>query len=113
MEKIKIIGFAGSLRKDSYNKAILRAAGELLPENTELEIFDLEGIPLYNQDIELEPFAMSFHENQSRINCKKSTKQGQMICKNSIVKKSHNKVDPLKNELKKHMKPTPMQLNKY
>lgn len=51
----KILGFAGSLRKGSYNKAILRAALELLPENAELEIFDLDGIPLYNQDFEDQP----------------------------------------------------------
>lgn len=57
MEKIKIFAFAGSLRKDSYNKALLRAAAELLPENTELEIFDLEGIPLFNQDNESQPLA--------------------------------------------------------
>jgi chromate reductase len=57
MEKIKIFAFAGSLRKDSYNKALLRAAAELLPENTELEIFDLEGIPLFNQDNEPQPLA--------------------------------------------------------
>ncbi|NLK70847.1 MAG: NAD(P)H-dependent oxidoreductase [Clostridiales bacterium] len=52
MNKIKILGFAGSLRNDSYNKALLRAASELLPENTELEIFDLANIPLYNQDLD-------------------------------------------------------------
>ncbi len=51
----KILGFAGSLRKDSYNKALLRAALELLPKGVELEIFDLEGIPLFNQDLENEP----------------------------------------------------------
>ena len=50
--KFKIVGFAGSLRKDSYNKALLRAAAELLPKNVELEIFDLEGIPPYNQDLD-------------------------------------------------------------
>jgi chromate reductase len=55
MEIIKIFAFAGSLRKDSYNKALLRAAAELLPENTVIEIFDLEGIPLFNQDLELQP----------------------------------------------------------
>ena len=56
MEKtFKILGFAGSLRKDSYNKSILRAALDLLPEAVELEIFDLEGIPLYNQDLENHP----------------------------------------------------------
>ncbi len=52
MDKIKILGFAGSLRNDSYNKSILRAATELLPENTELEIFDLKDIPMYNQDLD-------------------------------------------------------------
>jgi chromate reductase len=52
MKKITILGFAGSLRKDSYNKALLRAAAELLPKEAELKIFDIEGIPLYNQDLE-------------------------------------------------------------
>jgi chromate reductase len=51
----KILGFAGSLRKGSYNRSLLRAALELLPEGVELEIFDLEGIPPFNQDLENEP----------------------------------------------------------
>lgn len=51
----KIFGFAGSLRRDSYNKALLRATLELLPEGVELEIFDLEGIPPFNQDLEMQP----------------------------------------------------------
>jgi chromate reductase len=56
MEKVfKILGFAGSLRKDSYNKALLRAALELVPAGVELEIFDLEGIPPFNQDLEHRP----------------------------------------------------------
>lgn len=50
--QINILGFAGSLRKASYNKAILRAAAELIPEDAKLEIFDLEGIPVFNQDME-------------------------------------------------------------
>jgi chromate reductase len=54
---LNIFGFAGSLRKDSYNKAILRAAVELLPKATQLEIFDLEGIPPFNQDLENQPSA--------------------------------------------------------
>jgi chromate reductase len=49
---ITILGFAGSLRKESYNKGLLRAAMELTPRNAKLEIFDLEGIPLLNQDLE-------------------------------------------------------------
>lgn len=50
--KIKILGFAGSLRKESYSKAILREAKSLAPKDVEVEIFDLEGIPLFNQDLE-------------------------------------------------------------
>jgi len=52
---INIFGFAGSLRKDSYNKMLLKAAQELSPENVKIEIFDLEGIALFNQDLENEP----------------------------------------------------------
>jgi chromate reductase len=53
--KISILGFAGSLRQGSYNRALLRAALELLPGNTSLEIFELEGIPPFNQDLEASP----------------------------------------------------------
>jgi chromate reductase len=56
MEKqIKILAFAGSLRKSSYNKALVRAAVEVAPENVAMEVFDLEGIPPYNQDNENNP----------------------------------------------------------
>ena len=56
MEKIiSILGFAGSLRKDSYNRSLLRAAVELTPKNARLEIFDLDGIPPFNQDLENQP----------------------------------------------------------
>ena len=54
-DKVKILGFAGSLRKGSYNKMLLSAAAGLAPEEVELEVFDLEGIPLFNQDLENEP----------------------------------------------------------
>ncbi len=53
--RIHILGFAGSLRKQSYNKAILAAALEVVPEDVTLEIFDLEGIPPFNQDLENQP----------------------------------------------------------
>jgi chromate reductase len=45
-----ILGIAGSLRKGSYNRAALRAAQELVPEGARLEIFELDGIPPFNQD---------------------------------------------------------------
>jgi chromate reductase, NAD(P)H dehydrogenase (quinone) len=50
--KLKVLGFAGSLRRGSYNKALLRSAVDLLPEDMESEIIDLEGIPPFNQDTE-------------------------------------------------------------
>jgi chromate reductase len=54
-KKIHILGFAGSLRKQSYNRALLSAANDMVPENATLEIFDLAGIPPFNQDLENEP----------------------------------------------------------
>ena len=50
--KIKILGFAGSLRAGSYNKSLLRTAANLMPEDANLEIFDIDGIPAFNQDTE-------------------------------------------------------------
>ena len=49
---IKVLAFAGSLRKGSYNKALIRAAVEVKPDSMAIEVFDLEGIPPYNQDLE-------------------------------------------------------------
>ena len=49
---ISILGFAGSLRKNSFNRSILRAALELVPGDAKLDIFDLEGISPFNQDLE-------------------------------------------------------------
>ncbi|MGO8991404.1 MAG: NADPH-dependent FMN reductase [bacterium] len=54
-QKVHILGFAGSLRKQSYNKAILAVATETVPDDASLEVFDLEGIPPFNQDLELQP----------------------------------------------------------
>ena len=54
-EKIKILAFAGSLRKGSFNKALIQAAVYVAPSNVEIEVFDLEGIPPFNQDLENNP----------------------------------------------------------
>ena len=52
---INILGFAGSLRKGSYNRSLLGAALELVPEGVNIEVFDLDGIPPFNQDLESQP----------------------------------------------------------
>ncbi len=54
-EKVRILGIAGSLRRDSYNRAALRAAQALVPEDATLEVFELDGIPGFNQDEEGNP----------------------------------------------------------
>jgi len=52
---VTVLGIAGSLRKGSLNRAALRAVQALAPEGVRVEIFDLDGIPLYNQDDENAP----------------------------------------------------------
>lgn len=54
-EPFIILGFAGSLRKNSFNRALLRNAAELAPAGVSMEIFDLAGFPLFNQDFEKNP----------------------------------------------------------
>ena len=49
---VRILGIAGSLRGESYNRAALRAATELVPEGASIETFELDGIPAFNQDEE-------------------------------------------------------------
>jgi len=52
---LTILGIPGSLRRASYNRAALRAAQELAPEDARIEVFELDGIPPYNQDEEGQP----------------------------------------------------------
>jgi chromate reductase len=53
--EISILAFGGSLRQGSYNRALLRAAQEMVPSNARLEVFDIAGIPAFNQDLETSP----------------------------------------------------------
>lgn len=54
-DPIRILGIAGSLRKQSFNCAALRAAQGLVPEGATLEIFEIGGIPGFSQDDEQNP----------------------------------------------------------
>src|SRR5918995_6579776 len=54
-QPIQILGIAGSLRRASYNRAALRAAMQLVPQDTALDIFELDGISGFNQDEEQNP----------------------------------------------------------
>ena len=52
---VSILGFAGSLRTASYNRALLRAAASLLPRDATLDVFDIAGLPGFSEDNEREP----------------------------------------------------------
>ncbi|HEU4502062.1 MAG TPA: NAD(P)H-dependent oxidoreductase [Nitrospira sp.] len=54
-DEVKMLGFAGSLRRQSYNRAALGAAVKLVPSGITLNTFDLDGIPPFNQDHEKKP----------------------------------------------------------
>jgi chromate reductase len=54
-DQLTILGIAGSLRKASYNRGALRAAQSLCPEGASIEVFELDGIPAFNQDDERNP----------------------------------------------------------
>jgi len=56
-DPVKILAIAGSLRKASFNKGALRAAQQLLPEGAKMELYDLAGLPLFDQDAESLPHA--------------------------------------------------------
>jgi chromate reductase len=49
-----VVAFAGSLRRKSYNRALLDAARELAPEGMTIEIIELGDLPFYNADVEAE-----------------------------------------------------------
>ena len=48
----RIVAFAGSLRRGSFNRALLRAAQELAPDGMVIELIEIGGLPFYNADVE-------------------------------------------------------------
>ena len=49
-KKIQLLGISGSLRRGSFNTALLRAAEALAPQDGGLRLFDRSDLPLYNRD---------------------------------------------------------------
>lgn len=64
---LRVLGFAGSLRKNSYNRAALRAAQGLMPDGATLEIYDLAPIPLYNDDVREQGYPPAVQDFRDRI----------------------------------------------
>jgi chromate reductase, NAD(P)H dehydrogenase (quinone) len=53
---MKVLGISGSLRRDSYNTMLLRAAEEHLPSFVEFEVWDaLKAVPPYDQEDDVQP----------------------------------------------------------
>jgi chromate reductase len=55
MTQKKIAVFVGSLRKESFNRKMAKALTVLAPESLKLEIIEIGGLPLYNQDLDDNP----------------------------------------------------------
>ena len=52
---MKIVAIVGSIRKDSYNKKLAKFMKERYADKLDIEIFTLENIPMFSEDIELQP----------------------------------------------------------
>lgn len=48
----RLVGLSGSLRRRSFNSALLRAAAELMPQGVEMTVLSIRNIPLYDGDVE-------------------------------------------------------------
>jgi chromate reductase len=65
---MKVLGISGSLRRDSHNTCLLRAAAELLPGGVELELWDgLKAVPPYDEDDDVEPAPAAIEELRDAI----------------------------------------------
>ena len=67
MADMKVLGICGSLRKASINMAALQAAGENAPDGVSLEIADLSGIPIYNDDVYQDGFPATVETLRAQI----------------------------------------------
>jgi NAD(P)H-dependent FMN reductase len=63
----KILGIAGSLRRASFNAALLRAAVELAPAGTSIEIASIHDIPLYDADVEAQGIPAAVVELKEKV----------------------------------------------
>lgn len=64
---LHIVAVAGSLRRGSANKGLLREAVDLAPEGMSIEILDLADIPIFNEDVRLKGVPDSVQAMKERI----------------------------------------------
>jgi chromate reductase len=55
MEKHKIAVIVGSLRKESFNLKTAKAMMAMAPESFDMELLDISGLPMFNEDLEANP----------------------------------------------------------
>jgi chromate reductase len=67
MAKLDILGISGSLRRASFNGALLRTAVALAPDDVAVEIYDHSDIPLYNGDLETSAYPAAAKRLKERI----------------------------------------------
>jgi len=63
----RVLAFAGSLRKKSYNRALLRTAISLAPSSLAFETADFSDVPVYNGDVEAEGFPAPVQALRERV----------------------------------------------
>lgn len=64
---MKVLGVSGSLRKGSFNTALLRAAIELAPKEMEITIAEIGDLPLYDEDVRAKGFPGSVQRLRDQI----------------------------------------------
>lgn len=64
---ITLLGISGSLRRESFNTALLHACQQLAPENVEVQVCRLHGIPLFDRDVEARGYPDSVVELREAI----------------------------------------------
>jgi chromate reductase len=57
--ELHLVGFAGSLRRESFNRALLAAARQVAPEGMTISAVEIGQLPFYNADVEREGDPMS------------------------------------------------------
>lgn len=75
MADIKVLGISGSLRRNSFNSAALRACAELMPAGMTLSYARIDDIPLFNQDV----FDAGLPESAKRFRAEVAAADGLLI----------------------------------
>lgn len=61
-----IVGIVGSLRRASYNRSLMHAFIDAVPEDVAIEIAEIDALPLFNQDIE-DPYPVAAASLKKKI----------------------------------------------